>query len=81
MQVSLIEASANLNNLVEAAINGEEIILLNGDCPVAKITSIAAVANIDTPNKKYRTAGTMAGMIIMADDFDEPLAELEGYMN
>jgi hypothetical protein len=30
MQVSLIEAAASLSDLVEAAINGEEVILLNG---------------------------------------------------
>lgn len=27
--------------------------------------------------KKYRTAGTMKGMIVMSDDFDEPLEEME----
>jgi len=30
--------------------------------------------------KKYRVAGKMAGMIIMADDFDEPIADLKEYM-
>ncbi|MGA9382637.1 MAG: DUF2281 domain-containing protein [Phormidium sp.] len=33
----------------------------------------------NTP-KKYRVAGTMEGMIIMPDDFDEPLADLEEYL-
>jgi len=37
MQVTLLEAAANLNKLVEAAINGEEVILLNAsDRPVAQ---------------------------------------------
>jgi hypothetical protein len=30
--------------------------------------------------KKRRVAGTMEGMIIMADDFDEPLEDLKEYM-
>ncbi|NES24352.1 MAG: DUF2281 domain-containing protein [Symploca sp. SIO3E6] len=30
--------------------------------------------------KKYRIAGTMKGMIIMSDDFDEPLEDLNDYM-
>ncbi|NJN89322.1 MAG: DUF2281 domain-containing protein [Leptolyngbyaceae cyanobacterium RM2_2_4] len=30
--------------------------------------------------KKYRVAGTMKGMIIMSDDFDEPLEDLKDYM-
>lgn len=33
----------------------------------------------DAP-KKYRVAGTMKGMIIMSDDFDEPLEDLKDYM-
>ncbi|MBC6477080.1 MAG: DUF2281 domain-containing protein [Hormoscilla sp. GM7CHS1pb] len=34
----------------------------------------------ETPPKKYRVAGTMKGMIIMSDDFDEPLEDLKDYM-
>lgn len=30
--------------------------------------------------KKYRSAGLMEGMIIMSDDFDEPLEDLKDYM-
>ena len=45
MQVSLLEAAANLTNLVEAAINGEEVILLNAsDRPVAHIMSVKNVS-------------------------------------
>jgi hypothetical protein len=29
---------------------------------------------------KYRQAGTMKGMFIMADDFDAPLEDLKDYM-
>jgi len=39
-----------------------------------------AVENNDI-KKTYRKAGSMAGMISMADDFDEPLTELQAYMN
>jgi len=27
-----------------------------------------------------RQAGTMAGLIVMSDDFDEPLAEMQEYL-
>jgi hypothetical protein len=30
--------------------------------------------------QKYRQAGTMKGMFIMADDFDAPLEDLKDYM-
>jgi len=39
-----------------------------------------AIASNDIPQKKYRQAGTMAGLIVMSDDFDEPLAEMQEYM-
>jgi len=39
-----------------------------------------AIASNDIPQEKYRQAGTMAGLIVMSDDFDEPLAEMQEYM-
>ncbi len=39
-------------------------------------SSDVAIAIDDIPKKKYRQAGTMAGLIVMSDDFDEPLAEM-----
>jgi len=39
-----------------------------------------AIASNDIPQKKYRQAGTMAGLIVISDDFDEPLAEMQEYM-
>jgi len=74
MQVSLLEAAANLNNLVEAAINGEEVILLNSsDRPAIKLTPIE-------PLKPNRQPGSAKGLIWMSEDFDEPLEELKEYM-
>ena len=35
-------------------------------------SSNVASAGDDIPKKKYRQAGTMAGLIVMSDDFDEP---------
>jgi hypothetical protein len=32
------------------------------------------------PPQKYRQAGTMKGMFVMADDFDAPLEDLQEYM-
>jgi hypothetical protein len=35
----------------------------------------SSIASDHIPKKKYRQAGTMAGLIVMSDDFDEPLSE------
>ena len=72
MQVSLSEAAASLNDLVEAAINGEEVILLNGDRPVIRLMPIELV-------KPNRQPGSAKGLIWISDDFDEPLEEFKEY--
>ncbi len=73
MQVSLIEAAASLSDLVQAAINGEEVILLDGDRPAIKFTPIA----LAKPRPKF---GSAKGLIWMSDDFDEPLEDMKEYM-
>jgi antitoxin (DNA-binding transcriptional repressor) of toxin-antitoxin stability system len=73
MQVSLVEAVARLNALVQAAIDGEEVILLNGDLPAIRLMPIAMV-------KPDRKPGSAKGLIWMSDDFDEPLEEFQEYM-
>jgi antitoxin (DNA-binding transcriptional repressor) of toxin-antitoxin stability system len=73
MQVSIIEAAASLNDLVEAAIDGEEVILLIGDRPAIKFTPIESVK----PRPKF---GSAKGLVWMSEDFDEPLAEMKEYM-
>jgi antitoxin (DNA-binding transcriptional repressor) of toxin-antitoxin stability system len=74
MQVSLAEAAANLSDLVEAAINGEEVILLNGDdLPAIKLIPIESF-------RKNRKPGSAKGLISISDDFDEPLEDFKEYM-
>lgn len=76
MQVSLIEATASLSDLVEAAISGEEVIFLNGgegNCPAIRLTPVESLK----PRPKF---GTAKGLVWMSDDFDEPLEELKEYM-
>ena len=73
MQVSLIEAAASLSELVQAAINGEEVILLDGDRPAIKFTPIVSA-------KQDRQPGSAKGLIWMSDDFDEPLEDMKEYM-
>jgi antitoxin (DNA-binding transcriptional repressor) of toxin-antitoxin stability system len=73
MQVSVTEAAAHLNELIQAAIDGEEVIVLTGDRPAIKFTPIASVK----PRPKF---GSAKGLVWMSDDFDEPLAEMKEYM-
>ena len=73
MQVSVTEAAANLNELIQAAIDGEEVILLNGDRSAIRLMPIGMI-------KPDRKPGSAKGLIWMSDDFDDPLEEFKEYM-
>jgi antitoxin (DNA-binding transcriptional repressor) of toxin-antitoxin stability system len=51
------------------AINGEEIVIMQGDEPVAKIS----------PIKRPLKRGSAKGKVWMSDDFDEPLEDFHNY--
>ncbi len=66
---------AQLAHLLELAKAGDEIILAEGQTPVARLTAIAPANGDQTPAPKPRIAGLHRGMIQMSDDFDEPLPD------
>jgi prevent-host-death family protein len=73
MQVSVTEAAARLQELMDAANDGEEVIICIDDRPVIKLVPIESVK----PRPKF---GSAKGLIWISDDFDEPLAEFREYM-
>lgn len=73
-QVTLAEASENLAQFIDAALKGEEIIIIKDEQPVVKLTVIE-------PVKRYRAkAGSAKGLVWISDDFDEPLEDFKEYM-
>lgn len=73
MQVSVTEAATKLQELIDAAIDGEEVIICIDDRPAIKLVPIELV-------KPPRKPGSAKGLIWMSDDFDEPLEEFREYM-
>lgn len=71
-QVELQQAKDRFLELIELAASGEEIIISKDKQPFVKLSPI------EQP-KKQRQFGSAKGMITMADDFDEPLADFEEY--
>lgn len=74
-QVTLDEATKDLLGLIEAAIKGEEIVITKNDRPVVKLVPV--------PTEKKRwpaKAGSAKGLVTIADDFDEPIADFEDYL-
>lgn len=75
VQISLTDASAELVYLVEVALQGEEIVILKDDQPIAKLTSLKSI------QKRRRQPGSAKGLVWMSDDFDEPLEDFKDYMD
>jgi prevent-host-death family protein len=64
--VNIHAAKTHLSSLVEEAAGGEEIIIAKAGKPVARLVAL------EKP-KFERKPGTMAGLIEIYDNFDDPL--------
>jgi antitoxin (DNA-binding transcriptional repressor) of toxin-antitoxin stability system len=74
IQVTIKEAETHLKQLIQQALEGEEIVISQDQQPLVKLVALPEAL-------KQRRIGHAKGVIIyMADDFDEPLPEFEEYM-
>jgi len=64
-RIDLDEARQQLPALLEAAINGEEIIITRDNQPLVKLTRL----------QPDRTEGSAAGRVWMSDDFNDSLED------
>ena len=75
--ISIEEAQATLTDLIHRLIPGDEVVITEGDQPVARIVPTARPAAGQTP----RLPGTLRGTVLyMAPDFDAPLDDFQDYM-
>jgi antitoxin (DNA-binding transcriptional repressor) of toxin-antitoxin stability system len=76
--LTLEEAGGQLARLVQQiSESGEEIVLTDGDKPVARLV---AVVPAPEPARPRREPGSAKGLILyMADDFDGPLDDFAEY--
>lgn len=75
VQISLTEASAELVGLVEAALQGEEIVILKDNQPVVKLIRLEPIQK-----RRPAKAGSAKGRVWMSNGFDEPLEDFKEYM-
>jgi antitoxin (DNA-binding transcriptional repressor) of toxin-antitoxin stability system len=68
--VTIHVAKTHLSRLIERATAGEEIVILRGKTPVARLTSIAR----DASKRKF---GAYKGEFEVPDAFFEPLPEVD----
>lgn len=67
-QVNIYEAKTHFSKLIERVCQGEEIIIAKSGIPVARL------APLNVPQRP-RIPGTAKGKVVIAEDFDAPLAD------
>ena len=68
----MAEAKAQLSQLIDAALDGEEIVIARRNTPLVML------AVLKRPNVGLRF-GMFAGRIRLSSDFDEPLDDFAAY--
>jgi len=72
-QITVEDAKSNLPDLIDAAINGEEVVITKDDQHIVKLVPVSWAK----PRPQF---GSAKGLISMSDDFDEPLGDFAEYM-
>ena len=77
--VGAAEAQERLADLLDFVREGNEVVISDGDEPVARIVPVGAVPTAegpDLPDRRWkRTLGLTRGAIRVAADFDDPLPD------
>jgi antitoxin (DNA-binding transcriptional repressor) of toxin-antitoxin stability system len=79
VQVSLDEAKERLSDLIDAASQGETVLIEKEGEQGAQVVQLVAVQK---PARRRPKFGSAKGIILyMADDFDAPLEDFREYMD
>ena len=82
--VTLPEATANISQLLDRVMQGEEIIISQASQPIAHISPASRDrASTANPQSVPRVPGQYAGQLIIPDDFNAPLPAdiLDSFLN
>jgi antitoxin (DNA-binding transcriptional repressor) of toxin-antitoxin stability system len=74
VQMNIHEAKTHLSSLIQAALNGKEVIIARGNKPVVRLDVLPEM-------RSHRKIGNAKGLILfMSDDFDDPIDDFREYM-
>ncbi len=74
--VSIEEARAKLSELIHELHPGDEVVITEGERPVARLLPVT------TPARETRQLGTLRGTVKhVAPDFDAPLEDFKKHMD
>jgi prevent-host-death family protein len=89
--IDLKNAKAQLDELIQIALKGEEVVITENNKPILKLVRVSSTAEAE-PNflhrkeqpppqsKQHRQSGSAKGLITMSADFDDPLDDFNEYM-
>ena len=69
--MDLDKAKDHLPELVEQAVSGEEVLITKDSQPLVRLVAVKALP-------RGRHFGSAKGLIVVAQDFDAPLADFAG---
>jgi antitoxin (DNA-binding transcriptional repressor) of toxin-antitoxin stability system len=72
-QVEIGRVQEQLEEIIESALEGKEVVITQEDKPVLKLVRISH-------SKVRRQPGSAKGLIQMSDDFDDLLSDFADYM-
>ncbi len=73
MNIKLDDAATHLPDLIKAAINGEDVFIVADDKQVVQLVPLVR----PKPRPQF---GSAKGLMVIADDFGEPLEDFSEYM-
>lgn len=74
LQVNIHKAKTQLSKLIQAALDGKQVVIAKGNKPVVRLEVMPGA-------RRERKIGNAKGMVLsMPDDFDAPLDDFEQYM-
>jgi len=74
--ITVEEAKARLPELIQRLNPGEEVVITEGDRPVARLVAAEATPQ----HRKVPRLGTLRGTVLSMEHFDDPLEDFEEYM-
>ena len=83
--ITLQEAQTGLADLVHGLLPGQVVTITENDQPVARIIPVPAAVPGFVPRPRppvtgIPKAGRLKGLLVVPDDFKEPLEEMREYM-
>jgi antitoxin (DNA-binding transcriptional repressor) of toxin-antitoxin stability system len=74
LQVNIHEAKTQLSRLIQAALDGKQVIIARGNKPVVRLEVLREA-------RSHRKIGNAKGLIVSMDpDFDESIDDFKDYM-